>query len=55
VSLDVDEQRAIIFLHELSHATGKFTHPGEGKPEDYDNTIGNFELTKMIYENCFKK
>jgi RHS repeat-associated protein len=53
--LDVDTQRALIFLHELSHATGKFTHPGQGNPKDFDELpISNEELNKRIYEVCFK-
>ncbi|MCI0563031.1 MAG: hypothetical protein MN733_31525, partial [Nitrososphaera sp.] len=53
--LDADTQRAIIFLHELSHATGKFTHPGQGDPNDFDEPpILNESLNKLIYEVCFK-
>jgi len=53
--LDVDIQRAIIFLHELSHATGRYTHPGQGDPKDFDEPpISQEEINKRIYETCFK-
>jgi len=53
--LDVDTQRALIFLHELSHATGRYTHPGQGDPKDFDEPpISQEELNKLIYETCFK-
>jgi RHS repeat-associated protein len=51
-NLDPDTQRALAFLHELSHATGKFNddpnanHPGQ--------LIDGFELTRNIYEKCFR-
>jgi hypothetical protein len=58
VSLDSDTQRAIIFLHELSHATGRYTHPEnvrDGILPPHEEVIGNRELTNKIYEKCFKE
>jgi RHS repeat-associated protein len=53
--LDADTQRAFIFIHELSHATGRFTHPGQGDPRDFDEPpIPNEDLNKLIWETCFK-
>jgi YD repeat-containing protein len=52
--LDADTQRAFIFIHELSHATGRFTHPGQGDPRDFDEPpIENEMLNKLIFETCF--
>jgi RHS repeat-associated protein len=49
--LDVDTQRAILFLHELSHATGKFKHKGDNHP---GQEIDHSTLNKDIYEKCIK-
>jgi hypothetical protein len=53
--LSADIQRAFIFIHELAHATGRFTHPGQGDPKDFDEPpIKNEDLNKLIWETCFQ-
>jgi hypothetical protein len=39
---------ATLFLHELGHATGRYSH----KDGDADETIGNSELTQGVFDNC---
>ncbi len=52
--IPTDTQRAIIFLHELSHATGRYTHPGQGDPAKFDKIIDGDALTRGVYDKCFK-
>jgi hypothetical protein len=44
ISLDPETQRAIVFLHELSHATGRYDDRGESKGAGYDEQIDPFAL-----------
>jgi len=43
------------FLHELSHATGKFVHPGDTPPSGNTQVVTSNELNAMIDEACFKQ
>jgi RHS repeat-associated protein len=52
--LDSDGHRALVFLHELSHATGKFSHPENSNRAEYEQVIDSMTLSKNIYEKCFK-
>ena len=46
---------ALVFLHELSHATGKNYHAeNEGKVNYKAEVISQDKLNKDIYDNCFK-
>lgn len=42
------------FLHELSHATGKFYHKGDTPQSDQSTEIRQGELNQRIYDACFK-
>jgi RHS repeat-associated protein len=61
IGTDICTARAIIMLHELSHATGKFYHLEQGntpqfktsKPAPYNNKYGQASLDRKILENCF--
>jgi hypothetical protein len=46
---------ALLFLHELSHATGKYIHPENVGHVKYESkVIEGDDLNDQIYENCFK-
>jgi hypothetical protein len=45
---------ALGFLHELSHATGRYVHPNDALPSDKTEVIGQTELRNKLYEACFK-
>jgi len=48
------EAAALGFLHELSHATGKFVHAGDKPPSDQTQIIDDDTLNQRIYDACFK-
>jgi hypothetical protein len=48
--------QAVIFLHELSHATNRYYHPNQDNSNKGSRLepIDNFALTKKVADNCFK-
>jgi hypothetical protein len=42
------------FLHELSHATGKFVHPENTPPSGNTQVVTDEQLNQLIYDACFK-
>jgi hypothetical protein len=56
VILNGVQMRAKTWLHELSHATGRYDHPNEqGRiSSQYQEPISDSELDELIYKNCIK-
>lgn len=49
---DLETAQAVEILHELSHPTGKFSHPGFSKVKG-TKVIGPQGLNQKIYQACF--
>jgi hypothetical protein len=52
---NVKQGRLFILLHELAHATGKYTHTLSHLLIGYQRQVTEEDLNQIIYDNCFRE